>query len=72
MAARYYVAQVNYDRAGWMDLQGSASQSKKFADDFAEFIAHAYTRHTRTLRKPHGWEPKGEYGVEFPHGPTKS
>lgn len=42
---------------GWVDLPSLASASKKEADVGAREFAKRFQVVTRTIRKPHGWEP---------------
>jgi hypothetical protein len=58
MAARWYCVQWSHPARGWVDLPSLASKKEKEANDAALVFAEEHPGVvTRTIRKPHGWEP---------------
>jgi hypothetical protein len=66
MAARYYSVQWCHSKRGWLDLASLASLKKKEAEDASEEFALRWKVATRVIRKPHGWTPPRQWGVEGP------
>lgn len=58
MAARWYCVQWSHPQRGWLDLPSLASKKEKEANASALNFAEEHPGVvTRTIRKPHGWEP---------------
>lgn len=57
MAARWYCVQAAHFIRGWLDLPSLSSMKKSEADLWAREFAETRNVATRTIRKPHGWEP---------------
>ena len=60
MASRYYCVQFCHFKVGWTDLPGLCSKKEKECNDWAKCFAENHQVATRTIRKPHDWEPEGE------------
>lgn len=60
---RYYCAQWNDTRAGWIDLPENASMKKIEVVRFAESFAFEYRVQMRVIRKPKGWNPAGKFNT---------
>jgi hypothetical protein len=59
--SRYYCPQWCHDKKGWIDIDSLASKKEKEANDAAKEFAEIHKVVTRTIRKPHGWNPSNVY-----------